>query len=75
MLTSRALLIEIEAFSAAAGMAPSTVCRKAINDGKLAERLRHGGQVTLKTAERLRAFMEANKTNRPSKRAESRTAA
>jgi len=57
MSAAQTLLRDIEAFSATAGIAASTLCRKAVNDGKLPERLRRGGQVTLETAEQLRAFM------------------
>lgn len=57
MSATDALLSEIEDFSRRAGMKPSTLGRKAINDGKLHERLRRGGSVTLETAERIRRWM------------------
>lgn len=57
MGATETLLHEIEAFSREQGISPSTLSRKAINDGKLPERLKRGGRVTLETAERLREFM------------------
>lgn len=57
MSATEALLSEIEDFSRKAGIKPSTLGRKAINDGKLHERLRKGGSVTLETAERIRRWM------------------
>lgn len=58
MNAAETLLSDIETFSASVGIAASTLCRKAINDGKLPKRLRAGGQVTIETAERLRHFMK-----------------
>lgn len=60
MTTTQALLTEIEEFSRKAGISPSTLSRKAINDGKLPGRLRRGGSVTLETAEKLREWMREN---------------
>lgn len=60
MNATEALLSEIEAFSRTRGIAASTVGLKAVNDGKLVERLRRGGSVTLETAERLREFMRSH---------------
>lgn len=57
MGATETLLHEIEAFGLEVGVSPSTLARKAINDGKLPARLRAGGKVTLETAERLRSFM------------------
>jgi hypothetical protein len=57
MSATEALLSEIEGFSLRAGIKPSTLGRKAINDGKLYERLKNGGSVTLETAERIRKWM------------------
>src|SRR5690606_36788495 len=57
MSATGTLLSEIEAFSRQAGIKPSTLGRKAVNDGKLHERLRNGGSVTLETADRIRRWM------------------
>lgn len=64
MTATETLLREIEAFSLEVGMRPSTISRKAVNDGKLPSRLRVGGQVTLETAERLRAYMAEHRAAR-----------
>ncbi len=52
------VLREISDFCRDAQLAESTFGRLAVNDGKLVSRLREGGSVTLKTAARLRTFME-----------------
>lgn len=54
-----ALLTEIETFLSDGRMAETTFGRKAVNDGKLVERLRGGASVTLSTAETIRAFIAA----------------
>lgn len=51
------LLREITDFCRAKGLAESTFGRRAVNDGKLASRLRNGGRITTDTLERIRAFM------------------
>ena len=56
--TAVALLGEIESFCRATGIAESTFGRQAVNDGKLCLRLRNGKDVTLETANRIRAFIE-----------------
>lgn len=53
------LLPTIEAFLAKTGMAPSTFGQKAINEWKLVERLRAGGNVGWKREERIREFMKS----------------
>lgn len=57
MNATQILLAEIETYCVTAGIAVSTLGRKAVNDGKLVDRIRSGGSVTLDTAERLRRFM------------------
>ena len=52
------LLQDIEAYCRQAGIAESTFGRHAINDGKLCSRLRAGKNVTLSTAERVRAYIQ-----------------
>jgi hypothetical protein len=53
-----ALLAEIEVHCRRTGIAESTFGRHAINDGKLCSRLRAGKNVTLSTAERVRAYIQ-----------------
>jgi len=53
----RRLLAEIVAFCQRVGVAESTLGRRIVNDGKLVARLRAGGKVTARTAQRLREFM------------------
>lgn len=68
------LLHEIDEFLKSTGMADTTFGQKAVRDWKLMARLRNGGSVTLRTAGKLRAFMEAHRS--PVRgRAESRPAA
>jgi hypothetical protein len=55
-----AILREISDFCRATGLAESTFGRRAVNDGKLASRLRNGGRITTETLDRIRAFMAAN---------------
>jgi phosphopantothenoylcysteine decarboxylase / phosphopantothenate---cysteine ligase len=54
---ARALLAEIEAFLAQSGLTPTKFGLAAVNDGHLVANLRKGNSVTLKTADRVRAFM------------------
>jgi hypothetical protein len=59
-LMHEALLHEIADFCRQTGLAESTFGRRAVNDGKLASRLRNGGRITTETLDRIRAFMKAN---------------
>ncbi len=52
-----ALLAEIEAFLADSGLTATKFGLAAVNDGHLVANLRRGSSVTLKTADRVRAFM------------------
>src|SRR6201991_3915809 len=54
------ILQEISDFCRVRGLAESTFGRRAVNDGKLASRLRNGGRITTDTLERIRAFMASN---------------
>lgn len=51
------LLAQIADYCRSAGMAESTFGRRAVNDGKLVQRLREGGRITLDTLERIRTFL------------------
>jgi phosphopantothenoylcysteine decarboxylase/phosphopantothenate--cysteine ligase len=55
------LLGEIEAFLAARGLTATKFGLAAVNDGHLVAKLRRGGGVTLKTADRVRAYMRAHR--------------
>src|SRR6202023_1604552 len=55
-----AILREIADFCRRTGVAESTFGRRAVNDGKLASRLRNGGRITTDTLHRIRAFMATN---------------
>lgn len=51
------LLTEIDAFLTRTGMAESTFGQKAVHEWRLVPRLREGGDVTTRTADRIREFM------------------
>jgi phosphopantothenoylcysteine decarboxylase / phosphopantothenate---cysteine ligase len=55
--TTHALLTEIEGFLAESGVTPTKFGLAAVNDGHLIENLRGGASVTLKTADKVRAYM------------------
>ncbi|MGH6725107.1 MAG: hypothetical protein ACREB8_01010, partial [Pseudolabrys sp.] len=62
------ILQEISEFCRQRGLAESTFGRRAVNDGKLANRLRNGGRITTDTLERIRSFMARNADSAPSRR-------
>ncbi len=76
-MNAQELLQEISEYCRTTGLAESTFGRRAVNDGKLASRLRHGGRITTETLDRIRAFMASNRNTparptviaRPSERA------
>ena len=53
----KALLAEIERFLARTGVTPTKLGLAAVNDGHLVANLRKGHSVTLKTADKVRAYM------------------
>ena len=61
------LLREISDFCRHTGLAESTFGRRAVNDGKLANRLRNGGRITTDTLDRIRAYMAANRDTTPAR--------
>src|SRR5215468_6847660 len=61
-MNAQDLLQEISDYCRHTGLAESTFGRRAVNDGKLAARLRNGGRITTETLDRIRAFMETNRT-------------
>jgi hypothetical protein len=62
-MNAQELLQEISEYCRQTGLAESTFGRRAVNDGKLASRLRHGGRITTETLDRIRAFMAANRNS------------
>jgi len=62
------ILQEISEFCRSRGLAESTFGRRAVNDGKLANRLRNGGRITTDTLDRIRAFMARNANEAPGRR-------
>ena len=61
-MNAQELLQEISDYCRQTGLAESTFGRRAVNDGKLASRLRHGGRITTETLDRIRLFMTSNRT-------------
>jgi SAM-dependent methyltransferase len=64
-MNAQQLLQEISDYCRQTGLAESTFGRRAVNDGKLASRLRNGGRITTETLDRIRAFMENRHSERP----------
>src|SRR3954454_5737644 len=60
-MNAQELLQEISDYCRQTGLAESTSGRRAVNDGKLASRLRHGGRITTETLDRIRGFMATNR--------------
>src|SRR6476659_713489 len=61
-MNAQELLQEISDYCRHTGLAESTFGRRAVNDGKLASRLRHGGRITTETLDRIRGFMATNRS-------------
>jgi hypothetical protein len=64
-MNAQELLQEISDYCRQTGLAESTFGRRAVNDGKLASRLRHGGRITTETLDRIRSFMATNRNAPP----------
>jgi hypothetical protein len=64
-MTAQELLARISDYCRQTGLAESTFGRRAVNDGKLANRLRNGGRITTETVDRIQAFMAANRGTGP----------
>jgi len=60
-MNAQELLQEISDYCRQTGLAESTFGRRAVNDGKLASRLRNGGRITTDTLDRIRAYMAENR--------------
>ena len=63
--TTRDLLIDIEAFLAECGVSATKFGLAAVNDGHLIKNLRSGASVTLKTADKVRAYMAQQRSVAP----------
>jgi hypothetical protein len=59
-MNAQQLLQEISDYCRQTGLAESTFGRRAVNDGKLAGRLRNGGRITTDTLDRIHNFMAAH---------------
>jgi hypothetical protein len=59
-MTSADLLSRVTAYCRDARMAETTFGRRPVNDGKLVSRLRNGRTVSMRTAERVEAFVADN---------------
>jgi hypothetical protein len=57
MTDTQTLLADIEKFLVKTGMRPSALGHKTVNDGKLVQRLRDGGTVTIETAAVINRFI------------------
>jgi SAM-dependent methyltransferase len=64
-MNAQELLQEISDYCRQAGLAESTFGRRAVNDGKLTNRLRNGGRITTDTLDRIRAFMQTYRGPHP----------
>src|SRR5258705_7001418 len=62
---AHALLTEIEGFLAESGVSPTKFGLAAVNDGHLIKNLRGGASVTLKTADKVRAYMAQQRNDPP----------
>jgi len=60
MNTSADFLHEIRAAASLMGIAPSTLCQRAVSNGKLVRRLEAGSTVTMSTVNRIRAYVSVN---------------
>jgi hypothetical protein len=63
-MNSAALLHEIHLAARSMGIAPSTLCHRAVKSSKLPNRLAGGGTVTLATAEAIRNWIKKNQQAR-----------
>ena len=64
-MNAQQLLQEICDYCRQTGLAELTFGRRAVNDGKLAARLRNGGRITTDTLDRIHGFMAAHPPDGP----------
>jgi len=62
IMNAQQILREIADYCRRSGLAESTFGRRAVNDGKLAARLRGGGRITTDTLDRIHTFIADNPT-------------
>ncbi|WP_439611481.1 hypothetical protein [Reyranella sp.] len=62
MSTIATLLADIEEFCREADIAEATFSTRAVNDGKFVKRLRQGANVTVALVDRVRAYMDAERS-------------
>ena len=60
-----ALLEDIDAFLADARIAEATFGTRAVNDGKFVARIRDGGNTTVSTIDKVRAYIAAERAKHP----------
>ncbi|OWJ78402.1 hypothetical protein [Haematobacter sp.] len=54
------IIAELDAYCAAAGLKPTTVCQNALGDARLYDRLKRRSEKLRESADRLRRYMQAN---------------
>ena len=77
MSSADALLGEIDAFLQRTGMTQTQFGQEAMNNGSFVRQLRSGSGITLRTLDKVRAFMsewDERKRRRPKRRAEAHAA-
>lgn len=75
MSTKEKLMHDIEAFLVRTGMSRTRFGEDAAGERSLLKRLERGGQITIETHDRIRAFMRDWRSERPKRRADIRPAA
>lgn len=60
-MTNETLVAEIEQFLLETGMEPTMFGHRVQKEWRLVDRLRKGGDVTTRTAEKIRSFIEKNR--------------
>ena len=64
VMETMGLVREIDVFLAESDMAESTFGRKAVNDGKFVNRIRQGGDVSIRIAEKVRLYIASERLKR-----------
>lgn len=72
---TKSVLSDIETFLAHSGMAATTFGQRAVRDWRLVKRLRDGGDVTTRNADRIREFIRAESRQPPAPSGQGRAAA
>lgn len=61
MTATAELLREIKAGARTLGISPRTLCKNAVRNGQLVDRLEGGGTATLETATKIRSYITEKK--------------